>query len=66
MSPLALAQLLGVAVQLMNAGVSAAEAYNRTRALGDKFVAENRDPSPAEWAEINAEIADKRAELHSG
>lgn len=56
MTAAAILQLMGYIPQLIAAGVSAVDAYKQVRDKADVFVKEDRDPTPAEWAELNASL----------
>ena len=64
MTAIAIINLLNLVPQFVAAGLSISDAWARVKAKADQFIAEDRDPTDAEWAELNTEIAAKRAELH--
>ena len=57
-------QLLGSLPGLIAAGVQVMDLINNGNAKLKIFDAEKRDPTPAEWDELNASIEAKRKELH--
>lgn len=59
-------QFLSILPQLIAAGVDATAQIQRARVKLDTFQAEGRDPTDAEWAELNATIEALRNELHAG
>lgn len=50
---------------LISAGVNVIALVKDTEATITKAQAENRDPSPAEWDALNAQIDGLRKQLHS-
>lgn len=58
-------ELLGSLPGLIAGGIEVVGLIERGNASLKTFAEEKRDPTPAEWDELNAEIAAKRKELHS-
>ena len=58
-------QLLSSLPGLIAAGVEVVGLIEKGNEKLKQFAAEKRDPTAAEWEELNAEIAAKRRELHS-
>jgi len=59
-------QLLGLLPSLISLGVNIKNFVSDGIAKLSTMQAENRDPTPAEWDELNAAIAVLRKQLHSG
>lgn len=57
-------QVLAVLPQLIAAGRSVASIVQDANTALAAMQAENRDPTPAEWDALNAQIAALRSELH--
>ncbi len=57
-------QLLSSLPSLIEAGVAVVDLVKNGSAKLKVFADEKRDPTDAEWAELNASIEAKRAELH--
>lgn len=57
-------QLLSSLPSLIDAGVKVADLIKDGNAKLKTFEAEGRDPTDAEWDDLNASIAAKRKELH--
>lgn len=57
-------RMLELAGQALLGAAAAAAALEAGRRTLETMVAEGRDPSPAEWAELDARLADARARLH--
>lgn len=65
MGPLAFAtQLLGALPALIQAGVAVSDLIDAGKDKLQQFQDERRDPTAAEWDELNASIAAKRELLH--
>lgn len=58
------AQLLLLGIQIANAISAGIPAALRAKAAIEQMVAEGRNPTDAEWAEIDAITAGLRARLH--
>ena len=58
-------QALQAAPLLIAAGRDAAAFLSQSSAAIQKMVAENREPSDAEWDALNAVTADLRKQLHA-
>lgn len=58
-------ELLSSLPGLISAGVQVVDLIQNGQAKLKLFDAEKRDPTPAEWDELNASIAAKRKELHA-
>jgi hypothetical protein len=58
-------QLLTQVVPLIAQSVNAKAAYEHGTAKLQQMVAENRDPTPAEWDEANAKTEELRKLLHA-
>lgn len=58
-------QALEVIPQLISAGQNVIGLVEHTTSAMKKMVAENRDPTPGEWDDLNQKIDDLRAQLHS-
>ncbi len=58
-------QLIGEAEPLIAAGVNVANLLKTGSAALKAMQDENRDPSPAEWDALNAQIKALREELHA-
>lgn len=58
-------QLLNALPQLIQAGHDVAALIQETRDRLQNMADENRDPTPGEWDELNAQIDLKRGKLHS-
>lgn len=58
-------QLLDVIPSLIAAGRDVAALVSDGKAKIEAMQAENRDPTPAEWDSLNAQIKALRDELHS-
>lgn len=56
--------LLGSLPSLITAGIQIIDLVTSGNAKLKAFADEKRDPTPAEWDELNASIAAKRTELH--
>jgi hypothetical protein len=56
--------LLGSLPSLIAGGVQVLDLIKSGNAKLSAFASEKRDPTDAEWAELNASIDAKRAELH--
>ncbi|CAB4223388.1 hypothetical protein UFOVP1670_37 [uncultured Caudovirales phage] len=52
--------------KLIAAGTNIAAAIQEHKAKVGQMVLEKRDPTPAEWDAVNAEIQDLRSELQKG
>lgn len=69
MNPTAIAyaaQLLASLPDLIRAGVDVVNMVSGAALKMQEFVEEKRDPTPAEWGKLNADIKALRAELHKG
>jgi hypothetical protein len=67
MSALAYAlQLLASLPQLIQAGVDVMDTINAAKEKLQTMSDEGRDPTPAEWDELNERIRGLRSQLHSG
>jgi hypothetical protein len=69
MNPTAIAyalQLMSALPGLIKAGVDITHTVTASRDKLAQMDAEKRDPTPAEWDALNAEIARLRGELHAG
>ena len=58
-------QILGILPQLIAAGSNVVDLVNHGNSALKAMQAENRDPTPTEWDELNTKIAALQAELHS-
>lgn len=58
-------QLLTAVPQLIQAGTEVVAMVNKGRDKVAAFEAEKRDPTAAEWQELNDEISRLRGELHA-
>ena len=58
-------QLLGMLPSLLAAGKSVVDLVQHGNATLKAMADENRDPTPAEWDELNAKIHSLQSELHS-
>ena len=58
-------QLLGVIPDLINAGASVVQLVTDGKAKLEAMQTEKRDPTPAEWDALNAQIKALRDELHA-
>lgn len=62
------ALLLLKLLDVLGAGIQAAPAvidrFHRSRDLVERLIREDRDPTEAEWAELDQEIASLRDALH--
>jgi hypothetical protein len=59
-------QILNAIPQLIAAGQSVMTVVNQGTVAIQNMIAEKRDPSPAEWDQLNATINALRAQLHAG
>lgn len=59
-------QLLAILPSLINAGLQVQGIITATNAKLTKMVEEKRDPTEAEWDELNAAIDELRTQLHLG
>ncbi|MCC2632126.1 MAG: hypothetical protein K0S48_12 [Ramlibacter sp.] len=59
-------QLMTALPQLIQAGVEVTKMVTSASEALQRMEAEGRDPTPAEWATLNAEITRLRGELHAG
>lgn len=67
MDPAAFAlQLLTILPSLLNASLQVQGIIQATSAKLQKMQEEKRDPTQAEWDELNAAIDELRAQLHAG
>lgn len=57
--------LLNIAPVLLEAGAAGLETFNRHKDALQTMVNEGRDPTPAEWDALNAEISALQDRLHS-
>jgi hypothetical protein len=67
MNPTAIAyalELITSLPSLISAGAEVLDLLEKGKSKLEAFAAEDRDPTDAEWNELNASIAEKRAELH--
>lgn len=58
-------QLMGILPQLIGAGIEIKTMIENHNTKLDLMVAESRNPTEAEWIELNTTIAKLRVELHS-
>ena len=58
-------QILSMLPALLLAGKNVSELIKNGNAALTSMQAENRDPTPGEWDDLNAQIDALRAELHS-
>jgi hypothetical protein len=59
---------LNIIIQLLNLGLAAGEAYARFADIRDRLEAmkaEGREPTEAEWAELDAEVSALTARLEA-
>lgn len=59
------AQVLAALPGLIKSGIEVTALINRSTSVINHMGNENRDPTQAEWDELNAEINRLRGELHS-
>jgi hypothetical protein len=59
------AQILGMLPSLISAGKNITDLVTTGNAALKSMQDEKRDPTPAEWDALNAQITALRAELHS-
>lgn len=58
-------QILGILPQLISAGSNVVDLVNHGNAALAAMQTEKRDPTPAEWDELNAKIKALQDQLHS-
>lgn len=61
---MSIAQLILLGIQIGNAVSAGVPMAIKAKEAIDNMIAENRDPTDAEWAELNAVTNALRAELH--
>lgn len=60
------ASLILMGIQIANAIAAGVPGAIKAKEAIDKMIAEDRDPTDAEWAELNAITEELRSALHEG
>ncbi|WP_412557586.1 hypothetical protein [Thalassospira sp. MIT1370] len=63
---MSIAQLILLGIQIGNAVSAGVPMAIKAKEAIDRMIAENRDPTDAEWSELNALTDALRNELHQG